>query len=151
MTQRATQRVPILSIWWDPKQEEFVNLDLFQTTANYSSFLSLCFVTAFHSIFLSKASSLISKRYVRNTVESKQGIILQNSPRMWCNNIPIVSKIWFLRCLIRQNIWCETAKASETCNKKKKNSLQREVSPGSHPSKYSPRLTEFDFEDRTSA
>ena len=53
MTQRATERVPILSIWLDPKQEEFVNLDLFQTTANYSSFLSLCLVMAFHSIFLS--------------------------------------------------------------------------------------------------
>ena len=52
MTQRATERVPILSIWWDPKQEKFVNLDLFQTTANYLSFLSLCLVMAFHSIFL---------------------------------------------------------------------------------------------------
>ena len=34
--------------------------------------------------------------------------------------------------------------------KKKKNILQRELSPGGHPSKYSPRLTEFDFGDRTS-
>ena len=52
MTQRATERVPVLSMWSDPKEEEFVNLDLFQTTANYSSFLSLCLVMAFHSIFL---------------------------------------------------------------------------------------------------
>ena len=52
MTKRATERVPVLSIWLDPKEEEFVNLDLFQTTANYSSFLSLCLVMAFHIIFL---------------------------------------------------------------------------------------------------
>ena len=76
MTQRATERVLILSIWLDPKQEEFVSLDLFQTTANYSSFLSLCLVMVFHSIFLSQASSLMSKKYVTNTVESKQGILL---------------------------------------------------------------------------
>ena len=61
-----------------------------------------------------------------------------------------VKNLIFYAGLIKQNIWCETAKASETCNKKKKNSLQREVSPGSHPSKYSPRLTKFDFKDRTS-
>ena len=51
MTQRATKRVPVLFMWCDRGQEAFVNVDLFQTTTNYSSFISLWLKMSFHRIF----------------------------------------------------------------------------------------------------
>ena len=51
MTQRATKRVPVLFMWCDRAQEAFVNVDLFQTTTNYSSFISLWLKMSFHRIF----------------------------------------------------------------------------------------------------
>ena len=47
MTKAATKRVWVLSLWCLQRQETFVNLGLFQTSNNYSSFLSLCPLTAF--------------------------------------------------------------------------------------------------------
>ena len=38
MTQRPTKRLPVLCMWCHRRQEEFVNLDLFQTATNYSSY-----------------------------------------------------------------------------------------------------------------
>ena len=51
MTQRATKRVPVLFMWCDRGQEAFVNVDLFQTTTNDSSFISLWLKMSFHRIF----------------------------------------------------------------------------------------------------
>ena len=53
MTQRATKRVPVLFMWCDRGQEAFVNVDLFQTTTNYSSFISLWLKMSFHRFFFS--------------------------------------------------------------------------------------------------
>ena len=47
------------------RQETFVNLGLFQTTSNYSWFLCLCLVMAFHSILFLYTSSLISFNHVK--------------------------------------------------------------------------------------
>ena len=41
----------ILLMWCDRGQEAFVNVDLFQTTTNYSSFISLWLKMSFHRIF----------------------------------------------------------------------------------------------------
>ena len=54
MTQTANKGVPVLSMWCDGRQETVVNVDLFPTTTNYSSFLSLCLVMSFHSILLQR-------------------------------------------------------------------------------------------------
>ena len=51
MTQRPTKRLPVLCMWCHRRQEEFVNLDLFQTATNYSSLLRLCLAIAFQRIF----------------------------------------------------------------------------------------------------
>ena len=76
MTQRATKRVPVLFMLCDRGQEAFVNVDLFQTTTNYSSFISLWLKMSFHGMFFFEAYSLLSEKYVTNTVESKQGILI---------------------------------------------------------------------------
>ena len=76
MTQRATKRVPVLFMWCDRGQEAFVNVDLFQTTTNYSWFISLWLKMSFHRMFFFEAYSLLSEKHVTNTVESKQGILI---------------------------------------------------------------------------
>ena len=72
MTQRATKRVPVLFMWCDRGQEAIVNFDFFQTTTDYSSFISLRLKMSFDRM----AYSLSSEKYVTNTVESKQGILI---------------------------------------------------------------------------
>ena len=57
------------------RQETFVNLGLFQTTSNYSWFLCLCLVMAFHSILFLYTSSLISKKYRGDTVGSEYSAV----------------------------------------------------------------------------
>ena len=55
MTQRATKRLQVLPMWCDPKQEKFVNRDLFQTTTTelliVRKFVS-CHVMSFYSFKL---------------------------------------------------------------------------------------------------
>ena len=63
-------------MWCDRGQEAFVNVDLFQTTTNYSSFISLWPTISFYRMFLFEASSHLSEKYVTITVESKQGILI---------------------------------------------------------------------------
>ena len=64
----------------------------------------------------------------------------------WCTQFDFYAR------MTKQIMCCEKAKASQSCNKrkKKKHRLQREAFPGGHPSNSSPRPTEFDFGDRRS-
>ena len=82
MTQSLTERVLMFSLCCYRRQETFVNLGLFQTTSNYSWFLCLCLVMAFHSILFLYTSSLISKKYRGHTVKSKQDVLIYNSTCM---------------------------------------------------------------------
>ena len=79
MTQRLTKRALILSLCCYRRQETFANLVLFQTTTNYSSFLCLCLVMAFYKISFLSTSPLISKKYVKDTIETKQGVLIYKS------------------------------------------------------------------------
>ena len=82
MTQSLTKRVLMFSLCCYRRQETFVNLGLFQTTSNYSWFLCLCLVMAFHSILFLYTSSLISKKYRGHTVKRKQDVLIYNSTCM---------------------------------------------------------------------
>ena len=82
MTQSLTERALMFSLCCYRRQETFVNLGLFQTTSNYSWFLCLCLVMAFHSILFLYTSSLISKKYRGDTVKSKQDVLIYNSTCM---------------------------------------------------------------------
>ena len=68
MTQRATKRVPVLFMWCDRGQEAFVNVDLFQTTTNYSSFISLWLKMSFHRIFFSFKLTLSCLKSTQQTL-----------------------------------------------------------------------------------
>ena len=78
MTKRLTERVLMFSLCCYRRQETFVNLGLFQATSNYSWFLCLCLVMAFHSISFLYTSSLSSKKYRADTVKSKQDVLIYN-------------------------------------------------------------------------
>ena len=82
MTQSLTERVLMFSLCCYRRQETFVNLGLFLTTSNYSWFLCLCLVMAFHSILFLYTSSLISKMYRGHTVKRKQDVLIYNSTCM---------------------------------------------------------------------
>ena len=82
MTQSLTERVLMFSLCCYRRQETFVNLGLFQTISNYSWFLCLCLVMAFHSILFLYTSSLISKKYRGDIVKSKQDVLIYNSTCM---------------------------------------------------------------------
>lgn len=75
MTQSLTERVLMFSLCCYRRQETFVNLGLFQTTSNYSWFLCLCLVMAFHSILFLYTSSLISANMTQTVFRTLDKIL----------------------------------------------------------------------------